>query len=359
MTPHTTSSSVASRFETQTRRLTLRRPQDSDRQFHHALHEDPRLYVHAPRAKRSRVDNEAFLAAIQQHWDDHGFGYWTVVDTASGQPVGMAGLRHSEGFLNLYYRMAADVHGKGYAREAAREAVGLATEWLPDLPVQALVQEHNTPSVRTALSAGLVRAGSRILGDDPPGEPAWTVFESPVVDRHAALDGDLREAALDLWCRVNDAGGAVGFLQGAPRSQVAAALADHEAEMANGSAFAGTMRAPEGDLLGLAWWRRSRSSLLAHRLSAYRVMTHPDHRGRNLGRILMSGLHRLAREDGAELVTVDYRSGTGVGEFYSRCGYSEVGRVPGTIRVAPGDDRDSVVMARRLDGSPLRADGRF
>jgi hypothetical protein len=40
-----------------------------------------------------------------------------------------------------------------------------------------------------------------------------------------------------------------------------------------------------------------------------------------------------------------------------RCGYTEVGRVPGAIRVAPGDDRDDVLMARQLDGSPLRAHG--
>jgi RimJ/RimL family protein N-acetyltransferase len=357
VTPPSTPS-VASRFETQTLRLTLRRPRDADRGFQHALHEDPRGYVHAPHARRNRADNEAFLDAVQRHWDDHGFGYWTVVETASAKPVGMAGLRHSEDFLNLYYRIAAEAHGRGYAREVAREAVALGTEWLPDLPVQALVKEHNTASVRTALSAGLVRAGSKVLGDDRPGEPASVVFEAPDVERHDALDDSLRQEVVDLWCRVNDAGGAVGFLPGAPRQRVAAALAGHEEQMARGLAFAGTLRAPDAALLGLAWWVRSTNPLLSHGLSAYRVMTDPDHRGRNLGRILMSGLHRLARDDGAELVTLDYRSGTGVGGFYARCGYTEVGRVPGTIRVAPGDERDSVIMARRLDGLRLRADGR-
>lgn len=47
MIVHTTSSSVASRFATQTRPLTLRRPHDLDRELHHALHDDPRLNVHA------------------------------------------------------------------------------------------------------------------------------------------------------------------------------------------------------------------------------------------------------------------------------------------------------------------------
>ena len=136
------------------------------------------------------------------------------------------------------------------------------------------------------------------------------------------------------------------------------ALWSHERQMAEGLAFAAMLRTPDGALLGLAWWVRSPNPLMSQGLSAYRVMTEPTLRGRNLGRILMSGMHRLGRDDGAELVTLDYRSGTGVGAFYARCGYTEVGRVPGSIRVRPGDDRDSVPVARRLDGAPLRAHGR-
>jgi hypothetical protein len=34
-----------------------------------------------------------------------------------------------------------------------------------------------------------------------------------------------------------------------------------------------------------------------------------------------------------------------------------VGRIPGAIRVAPGDDRDDVTMARRVDDAPLRPHG--
>jgi RimJ/RimL family protein N-acetyltransferase len=306
---------------------------------------------------RSHSDNEAFLDTVHHHWDERGFGYWTVVETSTGRPVGMAGLRMSEGYLNLYYRIAAEVHGRGFAKEAAREAVALATELLPAIPTQALVREDNTASVSTALSAGLVRAGSKFLADDLPGEPASAIFEAPAVERHDAFDDGTRAAVLDLWCRVNDAGGAVGFIPGAPRARVAAALRAHERQMAEGLAFAAMLRAPDGALLGLAWWVRSPNPLMSHSLSAYRVMTEPTLRGRNLGRILVSGMHRLARDDGAELVTLDYRSGTGVGAFYARCGYTEVGRVPGSIRVRPGDDRDSVLMARRLDGAPLRVHG--
>jgi hypothetical protein len=52
------------------------------------------------------------------------------------------------------------------------------------------------------------------------------------------------------------------------------------------------------------------------------------------------------------------RSGLGTTRFYELCGYVEVGRVPELVRVAPGDDRDSVLMARRLDGGAMVPDGR-
>ena len=38
------------------------------------------------------------------------------------------------------------------------------------------------------------------------------------------------------------------------------------------------------------------------------------------------------------------RGGTGTEAFYTRLGYREVGRLPGALRVAPGDDRDEIIM---------------
>jgi RimJ/RimL family protein N-acetyltransferase len=271
----------------------------------------------------------------------------------------MAGVRQADGHLNLYYRFDHAAHGRGYAREAAREAVALATEWLPEVPVRAVVRPGHDASLRTAGRAGLFHAGTVRHPDDRPDEDPSVVLEAPRVDRVAGpLDEAGRDEVLDLWCRVNDAGGAVGFRSGASREEVASTLARHEAQMADGQALLGQLRDASGRLLGLAWWVASPTPLMAHALWLYRVMVDPDLQGRNLGRLLMAGMHRLAREsEGVEMVTLDYRSGSGVGGFYARCGYTEVGRVPGAIRVAPGDDRDDVIMTRRLDGKPLRAHG--
>ena len=139
---------------------------------------------------------------------------------------------------------------------------------------------------------------------------------------------------------------------------VAATLAVHEGEMAEGRQFACLLRDDEGRILGLGWWTRTRNPLVGHVRMGRRIMTDPTLRRTGLGLQLMEGMHRLAREDGGVVATLDYRSGTGVGAFYEQCGYVEVGRIPRFIRVAPGDERDSVQLARSLDGQPLTADGR-
>jgi hypothetical protein len=51
--------------------------------------------------------------------------------------------------------------------------------------------------------------------------------------------------------------------------------------------------------------------------------------GRKLG---LSGLH----------VTV--RQGSHTEDFYARLGFREVGRLPGALRIGPGDDRDEIHM---------------
>ena len=110
-------------------------------------------------------------------------------------------------------------------------------------------------------------------------------------------------------------------------------------------------------LAGWAWWTRSVNPLLGHGRWLYRFMVDPTRQGRNVGAILLAATTGLARTDGAEQLHLSYRSGSGLGEFYAKGGYVEVGRLPGVIRVAAGDDRDEVWMSRRVDGGPLVADG--
>ena len=141
---------------------------------------------------------------------------------------------------------------------------------------------------------------------------------------------------------------AVGFLPGATAEDVTPVLDAYSARMGTGDTVCVSLNSPLGDLLGFGFLVGSTGPLTRHGANIERIMTDPARRGTNYGALLMAGLHRVARERGVELVTLDYRGGTGLGEFYTQYGYTEVGRVPGALRVAAGDDRDGVIMARSL-----------
>ena len=341
-----------------TTRLTLRAPQERDRPLWVRLHRDPALYRHAPHAIAPSDDAaSAHFDEVLAHWAERGFGYHVVERTsehAEPEQLGVGGLRaEGDTELNLYYRFGAAAQGRGYAREAARTWVATGVEHLPGTVV-AVVKEHNLASVRTALAAGLGRAGSRVEAGDPEGAPASVLLRAPRVEvvRAEGFTRAAREDVLELWCRVTAAGGAVGFVASASRRDHDEALLAHEEQMRSGLATAVLVRDPDspGDpaVAALGWWVRQPVRLLAHRSTAYRVMTDPDKRGRNLGRILMAAMHRAARADDVEIATLSVRGGMGLEAFYERCGYREAGRVVGGIRLGPGDDRDDITMARRL-----------
>ncbi len=360
-----------------TRRTRLRRLTEADRPLWVRLHTDPAQYPHAPWARSDDAGAERMFARALAHWDEHGFGYGVVEEVGTGEAVGVAGAIHggSGGHLNLYYRLDVSRHGSGLGPELARAVAADVVEHGPALPLTATARPGHLASIRTAERAGLTLAGAaeegavlpgvpegaveRARAADPPDLAASVVLVSPRVEVwRAPLDGATRERVLDLWCAVNDDGGAVGFLPGAARADVAAALALHEEQLGAGEATAVLLRAPDDAVLALGLWVRATGSLFAHTRTAYRVMTDPARRGRNLGRLLLAAMHRTAREEGVEVARLEVRSGLGLVGFYERSGYAEVGRVPGSIRVAAGDDRDTVVMARRLDERPMVSDGR-
>jgi RimJ/RimL family protein N-acetyltransferase len=345
-----------------TERLVVRAPRTDDRDLWVRLHRDPSLYRHAPWALAPSDDAAGeHFDEVRAHWDEHGFGYHVVElrgADAGAEPIGVGGLRTERGDeLNLYYRFRGAAQGEGYAREAARVWVAAGVEHL-DGTVTAVAKEHNVASVRTALTAGLGRAGTRHADGDPVGDAPSVLLRAPRIEVHgdSGFGASLRADVLDLWCRVTASGGAVGFRQEDSRAEHADALDAHEQQMRQGRATAVLVRDPDapGDpaVAAVGWWVRDPAALLAHRRTAYRVMTDPDKRGRNLGRILMAAMHRAARGEGVEIATLTVRGGLGLEGFYERCGYREVGRIEGGIRVAPGDDRDDILMARRLCGEP-------
>ena len=349
-----------------TAQLTLRPMTSDDARDPRILrwHTDPRGYeLMYERPYRDARTAATRLRSWAERWDSVGVGYW--IAERDGLAVGIGGvdpLQHEgRDHLNLYYRLDPAARGLGLAREIATTATAYAAEWWPDRPVVARIAPTNEPSLKVARAAGLVDLGPRRAPHDPDDLPAPRFLHAPLARIGPVHAGDpAYDDLLDLWCRVNDSGGAVGFEAHAPREAVAEALDRHLADPHTTLVrmHAPATRGPDGTastgtLLGFGFVVLASHFAMRHRCSLMRVMTDPERRGNNLGRLLMGALHARAREHGRELVQINYRGGTGLGAFYERCGYLETGRVLGGLRFSFGD-RDDVAMSRRLDGLPLR-----
>lgn len=173
------------------------------------------------------------------------------------------------------------------------------------------------------------------------------IHTQPVFRAVTSVDKELRAALLTCWVDVTNAGGAVGFLPPADPSAVAAALDGALAEVAAGTRWLGVVRDADG-LAAFGFVVPQRGAVVGHRATVLSAQVHPTRQGRGLGRLLMTGLHDLARGRGITRVTLWYRSGLGLGAFYRSIGYREVGRWPRTLRVAEDDWRDDVWMAADL-----------
>ncbi|THA70841.1 N-acetyltransferase [Streptomyces sp. A0958] len=159
------------------------------------------------------------------------------------------------------------------------------------------------------------------------------------------FDRSVRDGIAALWADVSNAGGAVGFVPPVTAEDVRPELVKHLVAMAEGRTRLLVGYDEDGTIAATAFLARNTHRLMTHWLWAYTVMVHPRHQGRGYGRDLMAAAADAARAtDGIEAIRLTCRGGTGADRFYTACGYKEVGRVPGAIRVADGDDRDDIIM---------------
>ncbi len=163
----------------------------------------------------------------------------------------------------------------------------------------------------------------------------------------AAVDEELRARLLDCWTDVSNAGGSVGFVPPVTAEEVAPVLDAVIGRVHEGREVVALLRV-DGEVAGFAVLSLSLSPLRRHWATVLRVQVHPLRQGRGLGRVLLSGVHDVARAQGLEMLHLTVRSGYGLERFYAGLGYREFGRMPGAIRVAPGDDREEVHLFVRL-----------
>jgi RimJ/RimL family protein N-acetyltransferase len=114
------------------------------------------------------------LTGYLQDWRCEGLGYWAVrlrtqdCEAATSPLAGVGGVRRSGPVFNLYYRLAPEVQGRGYARELVFAAAACVKRHAPEVAIQATVHPGNTASRKVLEAVGLPLCMEHIGFDGQP-----------------------------------------------------------------------------------------------------------------------------------------------------------------------------------------------
>lgn len=157
----------------------LRKPVAADIPGVLAVHGDPRVYELDPHETQSTVEDAArFLDPILRHWREHGFGYWTVLVPrdwwAGGEPApladdgervhaGLGGVQRytleGEPVLNIYFRLAPAIQGRGLAGRIVQASLTIAPQVAPGEDLVVRTRPANAAARRVAERAGFADLG--------------------------------------------------------------------------------------------------------------------------------------------------------------------------------------------------------
>lgn len=147
------------RYHRITDRLDLRPITLADADRLAVLHADARVMNLLQHGVLNRAESDAMVANYEAEWPAFGFGNWTATERATGQLVGLGGLRVHTGDYGVAIRLAftPEAQGKGYGPELARASLAFAFEVAKLNRVVALTRSDNGPSQRSLEKVGMVR----------------------------------------------------------------------------------------------------------------------------------------------------------------------------------------------------------
>jgi RimJ/RimL family protein N-acetyltransferase len=143
----------------ETERLILRPVAPSDYDDLCALYGDADVMRYlAQGVPLDRDETLVRLTRMLTHWEECGFGIWSLFQRSDGVYVGRCGLltTHNRGAVELAYSLHRRFWGTGLATEAARRVVQYAFEDLLLPRLVAVARVRNVASQRVMIKLGMV-----------------------------------------------------------------------------------------------------------------------------------------------------------------------------------------------------------
>ncbi len=145
-----------------TERLVLRRWREADREPFARLNADPEVMRHFTHPL-DRAESDAMVGRIEMRFDERGYGLWAVERRSDGEFLGFTDLAYQDfpapftPCVEIGWRLARSAWGRGYATEAAREALRFGFEQVRLAEIVSFTTPANVASVRVMERIGMHR----------------------------------------------------------------------------------------------------------------------------------------------------------------------------------------------------------
>ncbi len=146
--------------ELHTERLLLRPLVANDLDSYHLVMGQDAVGAQLPRGRGCTIEEtSAILHFWLDHWNEHGFGPWAVIDEQNRGLMGHCGLRRLEetAETELLYALGAEYWGHGFATEAAKASTAWAFDALGLDELVGFVKPDNDRSQAVMRACGFVQ----------------------------------------------------------------------------------------------------------------------------------------------------------------------------------------------------------
>jgi len=159
----------------ETQRLILRGHTLGDFEAMVAIWQDPVVRRHFHARPSGREDIWAQMLRHFGSWAALGFGMWAIEEKESREYVGTAGVfavkrsvgAEFESLPEAGWTLASRAHGRGYATEAMKAALGWTDIHLADPRLFCIITLDNKPSMRVAEKCGFRLLRETVYKDEP------------------------------------------------------------------------------------------------------------------------------------------------------------------------------------------------